>query len=65
MQVTTQTISTEELTSPAIRRQHTTRQTLLRLLRSFAAWWADDSMNARFEQQREHDQQMFHRRGRR
>lgn len=57
-----QAIPTEEFTGPTTRRWHTTRRIpLLRLFRSFAAWWADDSMNARFEQQRAHDEQLLHR----
>jgi hypothetical protein len=62
MQTPIQAIPTEEFTGPTTRRRHTTRRIpLLRLFRSFAAWWADDSMNARFEQQRTHDQQLLHR----
>jgi hypothetical protein len=60
-----QTIPTTE-TAPINRRRHATpRIPLRRLARSFAAWWADDSMNTRFEQQRAHDLQMLYRHDRR
>jgi hypothetical protein len=63
MQTRIQTISTAELTSPATERRRGRTRTPLRLVRSVASWWADDLMNARFEQQREHDRQMLHRHG--
>jgi hypothetical protein len=65
MQTRIQTISTAELPSRATERRRTRTRTLLRPVRSVATWWADDLMNARFEQQREHDRQMLHRHGRR
>ena len=36
---------------------------LRRWFRAFRAWWADDSMYARFERQRTHDEQLLHRYG--
>jgi hypothetical protein len=57
-----QTIPTAEHTAPINSPRRTTlRIPLRRLSRSLAAWWADDSMNARFEQQRAHDRQMLYR----
>ena len=48
---------------PALRRRRYAIKpvSLGRLFRRFASWWADDSMNARFEQQRARDLQMLHR----
>jgi hypothetical protein len=60
------TLSTGQLTAKlagrTVTRPHLAPHISLRLVaRRLADWWADDSMNARFERERERDQQMLRR----
>jgi hypothetical protein len=51
-----------KLLGSATTRRHLAPHISLRLAaRRLASWWADDSMNARFERERERDQQMLSR----
>jgi hypothetical protein len=55
-------IPAEEVTAARSRPQRAIQPiSVRRLSRLFAAWWADDSMNVRFEQQRARDLQMLRR----
>jgi hypothetical protein len=61
MQAPTEVIRTAELSSTSRRQHATSRLQLRQLLSAFAAWWADDSMSSRFDQERARDEQMARR----
>ena len=62
--------SSGELLAPEVERHSRRRRlataglALLRPIRLAAAWWADDPMSARFEQERRRDAQLTRRHGR-
>ena len=60
MERSIQAIPGREYTGRITRRSPARRRVPLRpWFRALAAWWADDSMHARFEQQRARDDQLL------